>query len=831
MTAIFISHSARDAVLAKELKDWLAAEGYERVFLDFDKDTGLPAGENWERRLYEEMARCHLLLLLLTPNWLDSKWCFAEFTQARALGKIIFPVLLSPLGEKQVAPEIQGIDLKEWNAEGQDYLRRRIREVTDELARGFRWDRSRSPYPGIFSFEREDAAVFFGRDEEVRDVIERLEARRVQGGKRFLCILGASGSGKSSLLKAGVLPQLERLRAQWIVLTHFRPEREPLTGLAKTVADKLGSPSNWRYWGERLRGPARAAALKELSDDLRVGQAANATLLISIDQFEETFTLANPDERASFLELLQSAVASDHALPCLVIATARSDALGDILRSRQFSLPFENYPLRPLPLDRLSKLIEGPAATAAVTVEKGLCERIAQDTQSAEALPLLAFTLRELYERMGRQRHAMSLADYERLGNRELGFNPIESAINRKANDVIEFVQPSAMQLEALKRAFIPNLVRVRDDGSFVRQPARIVDLPNESHFLVAALVEARLLARRAEHTADASSADLIEVSHEALFKAWPLLTGWLNGEREFLAGKAQLERSFHDWQRAPGKEKREALLQGLQLRRARQWLIDHPGAFSKEEEGFIKSSAARALRRRLTIAGLAAVSLVVLAASGGAKLYAEYTRMTALDCDLLAAEMDNNVGVRGVEFDSIDIARSIPACRSAVAADPDNPRLIHELARSLDKAGQYEEAVSWYRKAASLGFAWSQNNLGVMYLAGHGVPIDLEKATEMLRDAVEQNNEQAIVNYTKTDYSSLFEGVPETTMVLAQALATAGFLDKDEISDRFGPAIQRAVEDFKKKSALPDPGTTLRVIDRIGIAGKIRPREDGGRK
>jgi hypothetical protein len=100
-----------------------------------------------------------------------------------------------------------------------------------------------------------------------------------------------------------------------------------------------------------------------------------------------------------------------------------------------------------------------------------------------------------------------------------------------------------------------------------------------------------------------------------------------------------------------------------------------------------------------------------------------------------------------------------------------------------------------------------------------------------MLRDAVEQNNEQAIVNYTKTDYSSLFEGVPETTMVLAQALATAGFLDKDEISDRFGPAIQRAVEDFKKKSALPDPGTTLRVIDRIGIAGKIRPREDGGRK
>jgi TPR repeat protein len=830
MTAIFISHSSRDEEPAKELKDWLAAEGYERVFLDLDKDTGLPAGENWERRLYEEMARCHLVLLLLTPNWLDSKWCFAEFTQARALGKIIFPVLLSPLGEKRVAPEIQGIDLKEWNAEGQDYLRRRIREVTDELARGFRWDRSRSPYPGIFSFEREDAAIFFGRDEETRDVIERLEARRVQGGKHFLCILGASGSGKSSLLKAGVLPQLERLRTQWIVLAPFRPEREPLTGLAKSVVDKLGLPSNWRHWKEHLGGPGRAIVLKELSDDLRVGQARNATLLVSIDQFEETFTLAAPDERASFLGVLQAAVASDEALPYLVVATARTDALGDILRSRQFSLPFENYALRPMPLDRLPKVIEGPAAAAAVTVEKGLCERIAQDTKSAEALPLLAFTLRELYERMGRQRHAMSLADYEKLGDRELGFNPIESAINRKADDIIGLVQPSATQLGALKRAFIPNLVRIRDDGSFVRQPARIGDLPNESRSLIAALVEARLLVRRAEPTADALNADLVEVSHEALFKAWPLLTGWLNGEREFLAGKAQLEKSLRDWRRAPDKEKHEALLQGLQLKRARQWLVDHPGAFSRAEERFIKSSAARAWRRRLTVAGLTAVCLLVLAAFGGAKLYAEYARMTALDCDLLAAEVDNNVGVRGIEFDSIDTARSIPACHSAVNSDPDNPRLIHELARSLDKAGQYEEAVLWYRKAASLGFAWSQNNLGVMYLAKRGVPLDLEKATEMLRAAVEQNNDQAIVNYAETDYSSLFEGVPETTMVLTQALESVGFLNKDDISDRFGPAIRHAVEDFKKKSALPDPGITLRVIDRLGIAGKIRPREDGRR-
>src|ERR1700751_5640447 len=147
MAAIFISHSSRDGALASEVSALLAKDGYEQVFLDFDKHTGLQAGENWERRLYGEIERCHAIVLILTVNWLDSKWCFVEFTQARALGKIIFPIVLSPLGDKRIAPEIQGVDLKDWNTEGQQYLSRRIREVTDEVARGFTWERTRSPYP------------------------------------------------------------------------------------------------------------------------------------------------------------------------------------------------------------------------------------------------------------------------------------------------------------------------------------------------------------------------------------------------------------------------------------------------------------------------------------------------------------------------------------------------------------------------------------------------------------------------------------------------------------------------------------------------------------
>jgi len=104
--------------------------------------------------------------------------------------------------------------------------------VASELARGFLYDPQRSPYPGIQSFEAEDAAIYFGRDQETIAVIERLEARRRQGDTRFLIVAGASGSGKSSLLKAGALPQLPRRPKSWIVLPVIRPEKAPIEALA-----------------------------------------------------------------------------------------------------------------------------------------------------------------------------------------------------------------------------------------------------------------------------------------------------------------------------------------------------------------------------------------------------------------------------------------------------------------------------------------------------------------------------------------------------------------------------------------------------------------------
>ena len=824
MAAIFISHSSRDDALAQGVRALLAKDGYEQVFLDFDKHTGLQAGENWERRLYEEIERCHAVVLILTPNWLDSKWCFVEFTQARALGKIIFPIVLSPLGDKRVAPEIQGVDLRDWDVDGQEYLRRRIREVTDEIARGFTWDRSRCPYPGINSFDGADAAIFFGRDLEIRQAIERLEARRVQGGKRLILVVGGSGSGKSSLMKAGVIPQLERDRAHWIVMPPFRPEREPLTSLAKALAEKAERQQNWRDWRDRLAGPQAGSLLAEVADELRIGDARSATVLLPIDQFEEGFTAAEPQERERFLNVLGLCVGPQAKLPYLAIATIRSDMLTTLLETNHFALPFEDFLLAPMSLKQVPKIVEGPAGVAALTIEKGLPQRVAEDVRSGEALPLLAFALRELFERYGRGRR-LTISDYENLGDPAAGLSPMENAVRRRADDVLTSLRPSHRELEDLKRAFIPGLVQVREDGTFARQPALLSTLPSEARKLIDAFTDARLLTKRASP----SEADtVVEVSHEFLFQAWPLLAGWLNNEREFLLGKKQLGLLLAEWRVAAPNQKTDALLQGLALKRARTLVANHPYGFSNEERSFVNASERRARRRAWAFSSLSAAVLLLIAATVVPRIYAEYVFRTALDCDKYAAEQDNNVHVPGVEFDQIRAEVAIPACQSAVAAQPGNARLMHNLARSLDKAGRYEDAVGWYTKAADIGWAWSQNNLGVLYLYGRGTPLDFAKGVELIRAAAEQNNDQAVINYTGTDFTVLFDGNDQLASILEKGLVAKSALSRQAMEARWSPKIPAAFDQFKRLAKLPEKGITLRALYALGVVDELSAKMHG---
>ncbi|MCZ6774705.1 MAG: TIR domain-containing protein, partial [Proteobacteria bacterium] len=188
MARVFISHSSRDGEPAARIKAWLQEQGFETPFLDFDKHAGIAPGADWEKTLYREIEQSEAIIIVQTPNWLDSKWCFAEYTQARALGKAIFPVIEAPTGDTLIAPDIQALDLLKDREGGLEQLAKELTRIALDAQGGFAWDASRPPYPGLHAFQEEDAALYFGRDDDIRRLIERLNARRAQGGTKIVAL-------------------------------------------------------------------------------------------------------------------------------------------------------------------------------------------------------------------------------------------------------------------------------------------------------------------------------------------------------------------------------------------------------------------------------------------------------------------------------------------------------------------------------------------------------------------------------------------------------------------------------------------------------------------
>jgi WD40 repeat protein len=651
MAQIFISHSSRDTEQAAALLACLHAHGFAETFLDFDKHAGLAPGSDWERTLYREIAGADAVILILTRNWFDSKWCFAEFTQARALGKAIFPLLDAPAGEAFVSLDIQHLDLNKDREGGLARLTAELTEILVNARGGFAWDHTRPPYPGLLAFNEADAAIYFGRDDDIRRLIERLNARRAQGGAKMIAVLGASGSGKSSLLRAGVLPRLKRDQRNWIVLPPFRPQLHPIEELAQVVSDALGKSADWRLWRDAFAAEDVAHALSDLARDLRAAHGSNeAQILITVDQAEELFGAAERAESEQFLRVL-NALQGEH-LPFIVAMTMRSDYLGELQEAPELTAPFEEFSLKPMPLARIREIIEGPARVAGMAVDEALIAAAMKDAATDDALPLLAFALRELYDRFGNKKH-LTLEAYLALGDNAGQLSPLENAVRRKADEVLAAAKPAGEDLQALREAFVPAMVRVNAEGEYVRRPARFDLLPIRAIPLIERLAKARLLIIHKEQ-----ELTLVEVAHEALLRKWPLLRGWLDEAREFLIGKDQLERDLLDWERAPAEQTTEALLAGLKLTRARAWLLEYPLRLSEAERRFIQASIAHyeaeatrreRLRRRLQQASMAAAAVLAVCLAGAVwEWWVAKTHAATAESRELAAIAEQYVGSGG---------------------------------------------------------------------------------------------------------------------------------------------------------------------------------------
>jgi TIR domain len=242
VSRIFLSHSSADSAQAIALRDWLVSEGWNDLFLDFDPERGIAAGERWERALNEAASRCEAVLFLVSKAWLSSRWCLNELNLARRLNKRLFGVLTEEgIAVGDLPNDVTGTWQLVNLATGRDHRQFRVTlPITGEeahvtfshegLARlktglqraglhasFFNWppenDPKRPPYRGLRPLEADDAGIFFGREAPVIKAIDQLRGLRDAAPPRLFVILGASGAGKSSEPVSTSLPSGENARA------------------------------------------------------------------------------------------------------------------------------------------------------------------------------------------------------------------------------------------------------------------------------------------------------------------------------------------------------------------------------------------------------------------------------------------------------------------------------------------------------------------------------------------------------------------------------------------------------------------------------------------
>jgi hypothetical protein len=387
-----------------------------------------------------------------------------------------------------------------------------------------------NPYLGLLTFQEQDAERFFGRDALVADLVDR--ARRAA----FLAVLGPSGSGKSSVVRAGLVPMLKggalpgSEHWRYAVL---RPGARPLDTLAAELARLQGDPTRVIHYAETLATSDRALLLLA---DVLLNRGTGQRLALVVDQFEELWSLTPFEERVQLINLLLTA-ANTRDTPLLLVLAMRADFLHQAATypALAHSIGEHDVIVSPMTPGELSQAIARPAENAGGSFEPGLVdELIEQSLDRPGALPLLEYTLQELWKR--RVDGLMTWDAYRSLGG-------IEGALAARADAILaEHYKPE--QQDELRRLLL-RLVRPDEGVADTRRRVRLDDLVPASssvdavQALLKPLTDERLLTTGRD---TASSDETVEVSHEALIRAWPTFGRWIADARADLPFQLQLE-------------------------------------------------------------------------------------------------------------------------------------------------------------------------------------------------------------------------------------------------------------------------------------------------
>ena len=601
---VFLSHDSADGRDVGELADVLRARGL-RPWLD---RWELVPGADWQDGLADGLRRSASCAVFLGRSALGS-WQRPEVKVAldRAAHDASFRVFLvllpgtpEPFDPTTIDPFLRmrtWVDLRAGPRAGGGLVDRLVRAVQGlpiDGPNGVAQPTGACPYRGLLPFGESDSQWFFGRDADVQRLIEKLKS------SQFLAVLGPSGSGKSSVTMAGLLPALRRGDVpgshRWAYVT-LTPGPRPLESLVSALLELR----------PELPGPTVLSELgaSDAALSLRLGHG-DRRLVVTVDQAEEVFTLGHDRLTVErfFGNLLH---ASAPGGPCTVILTMRADyyARAATLPALAQTLGAHQYLVGPLDRDGLRQVIEQPALAAGLTLGPGLVDVVLDDVvDQPGALPLLEHALLEVWER--RQGTLLTVDAYTATGG-------VRGALAARAEDI--WSSFTGAEQDATKHLLL-RLVQTAEGVDATRRPAARSDITTTAiseqdlDAVVARLASARLV------TTSAGEAGTVELAHEALIRGWPRLRGWIEQGRDELRTRQRISVAATEWHQQPSAD---LLWRGARLAAAREWASARAGELNAREMAFLDASIgherAEARRRRRRTVGVLGVIGVLLAA------------------------------------------------------------------------------------------------------------------------------------------------------------------------------------------------------------------------
>lgn len=470
-----------------------------------------------------------------------------------------------------------------------------------------------SPYKGLKKFESEDKDRFFGRDQFLTRLVNELEQTNL------VLLLGASGSGKSSVIRAGLIPWLAERQGSRLVSLVFTPDQDPFESLYASLLGK---------YKQSEAQIARIAKEDTLTQLVRSLKQPDAYWFILIDQFEELFTTTEANKRDVFIKSLVQLVktldkAGDRSVK--LVATMRADFLDrlspypDLIKVTDKHRPM----IAEMQLDELRLAIEQPAAHHGVVFETGLVKQIIDDVQGqAGYLPLLQYTLNLLWEtevqNQGIEDRTLNISNYRKLGG-------VRGALQQHVDQIYKSL--SASEKLSAQRIFL-KLVGIGEDEEAGTEWKPVRRRANRSEFsgsleqtVLTQLVNQNLLV--SNRVAD-SQESTIEIAHEALLTSWVTLNNWIKDNRQAIALRNRLNDDVGQWKKT---KSHEDLWSGSRLEQALELRKDETfnqvlGGLSQEANQFLDASQGerdRLQKEKLRRTQIAAISAIVVACLLGA--------------------------------------------------------------------------------------------------------------------------------------------------------------------------------------------------------------------